>query len=146
MSGDYADYYTKSPIFSSLDSGAGCLFANGREPVRLSAGDLPRWFLPVRIYGTDGFISAKGIAAISYHPSLVSPMHLFRDDSLVVRYAPRDSAEKRSTRIVLWGASIVPFLQLAKAYSPKCDMIQAEKELRRKMDFLSSFISSEEAP
>ncbi len=145
MNTDFADFYTVSPISGGEESSTASLYENGRVAVPVQPDELPAWFVPVRIYGVEGFLSARNVISVSYRPSFISPGHLFRDDSLSIVYGS-PNGEKAGTRLVIWGARIIPFIDRIRTFSPECDVSMAMKLLAEKLDSLSAIISSVEAP
>ena len=62
MNTDFADFYTVSPISGGEESSTASLYEKGRVAVPVQPDELPAWFVPVRIYGVEGFLSARNEA------------------------------------------------------------------------------------
>ena len=55
------------------------LIADGRYMTRLTPADLPDWFVHGYYYKRDGYMSAKGVVSMVYHPNLWIN-HFLKDD------------------------------------------------------------------
>ena len=62
------------------------LWAEGRFPTKIRACDLPDWYVPGYIYKRQGYLSAKGIVDIVYHPDYFVKNHTHKYDSIYVSF------------------------------------------------------------
>ena len=61
------------------------LFSGGIYPTKITASDLPEWYVHGRYYKHWGYLSAKGVKSLVYEPSKFSN-HMFKDDFLYISY------------------------------------------------------------
>lgn len=103
----------------------GTLFSCGIYPTKLTAADLPEWYVFGRYYKHWGYLSAKGVKSLVYEPSKFSN-HMFKDDFLYISYdKPITPNPDRSFGFYkyidfdeyIYGSVIVSFLLAAEKYS-----------------------------
>lgn len=102
----------------------GTLFSGGTYPTKITAEDLPEWYVYGRFYKHWGYMSAAGVKHLLYIPNKWSN-HMFKDDCLYISYnAPIvPNADSRSFERYtgydeyIYGGAIVRFLKAAEIYS-----------------------------
>ena len=71
----------------TLDTDNPCLYSGGRYPTRITAEDLPEYYLPIHsrvIWYMNGYLKMTGIVDMGY--SWVKENHLFKDDYIYISY------------------------------------------------------------
>ena len=63
----------------------GTLFSGGTYPTKITAEDLPEWYVYGRFYKHWGYLSAAGVKHLLYIPNKWSN-HMFKDDCLYISY------------------------------------------------------------
>lgn len=108
----------------------GRLFADGKYPTKITAEDMPEWYIRGPIRTDFGFISAKGVRKLVYSPNYITN-HLYKDDLLFVSYEGSSRIDEEFDKlanvqpvstykgydIVLSGSIIVDFAKAAGIYS-----------------------------
>lgn len=101
------------------------LFSSGIYPTKVTAENLPEWYVHGRYYKHWGYLSAKGVKSLVYEPNKFSN-HMFKDDFLYISYnGPIVPNPDRSTGFYkyigfdeyIYGGVIVRFLKAAEKYS-----------------------------
>lgn len=103
------------------------LWANLRNPTKITPENLPEWFVKGRFYKNHGFMSAKGVVDLVYKPNMWIN-HMFRDDSLYISYDKpiveyeaesfgRIRKEYKDYDYVIDGTYAVEFVAAVKKYS-----------------------------
>lgn len=120
-----------------------CLFADwgrkGTYPTKIKAEDLPEWFTYVYIHKNYGYLSAKDVKGLSYHPFYAFDNHMYKDDSLFISYSHEldkemglnDRIYGRDYDFTLWGSTIVDFVDAVGKYS-NFDVSEIKTELEKK--------------
>ena len=116
----------------------GYLFSKGRYPTKITAEDLPDWYLYGYMYKHYGYISAQGVKHLVYVPDYTATNHLHKYDTLFISYdktiVPADNNEfpyYTGYDYVLNGPLIVDFVTAAAKFSDY-DTRQILIELERK--------------
>ena len=121
-----------------------CLYANLRNPTKITPEDLPEWFVKGRFYKNHGFISAKGVVDLVYKPNMWIN-HMFRDDSLYISYNKpiveyeeesfgRMRTEYKDYDYVIDGTYAIDFVAAVKKYSD-FDTSAIEQAILDKVDY-----------
>ena len=63
----------------------GYLYVDSQYNTKITADDLPDWFVYGRFYKRFGYLSAKGVVDLYYIPNMWNN-HMFKDDELVISY------------------------------------------------------------
>lgn len=101
------------------------LFSGGTYPTKITAEDLPEWYVYGRYYKHFGYLSAKGVKHLLYTPNKWTN-HMFKDDCLYISYDKpivhnpnREMYYDRYTGYdeYIYGFAIVAFLKAAEKYS-----------------------------
>lgn len=88
------------------------LYSNGIYPTKLTAEDLPNWFLYGRFYKTFGYISTKNVVDLVYNPNLIFN-HFLKDDFLYISYKNKITKTDQgyvNYDHVIYGMSIIEFI------------------------------------
>ena len=116
----------------------GYLFSKGRYPTKITALDLPDWYIYGYMYKHYGYISAQGIKHLVYVPDYTATNHLHKYDTLFISYdkeiIPSDNSEfpyYSGYDYVLYGPLIVDFVAAAAKFSDY-DVSSITSELERK--------------
>ena len=120
-----ANFYSQNKQIglNVLPNTTGYLFSNARYPTKLTAEDIPPWYMRSNFYAhIPGFLNARGVTFLSYRPCHLTK-YMFRDDFLCIRY----TSSAREKRICffgdilcdeyIWGYNIPRFLIYAEHYS-----------------------------
>lgn len=116
------------------------LFSKGRYKTKIRTEDLPEYFIEGVYYRTHGFMSAKGVKQVVYHPNMWVN-HMFKDDYLYVSYDKEIETIKtkmgyidfKNHDYVIRGWSIINFLKGIEKYSNyDISFIKEQIELKRK--------------
>lgn len=100
------------------------LFSHGRYHTKITANDLPVWFVKGLYYRHPGYLSAKGVVSLLYQPNYVFN-HMFKDDFLYISYdkpiipVPRKQSvlQCKGFDEYIYGWEIVNFINAAQKYS-----------------------------
>lgn len=113
----------------------GRLYSGSRapRPTKITARDLPEYYIEMTDYKQRGYIKASDVKSLVYKPS---PFHnnCFRDDSLYISYTKdltgldEDEAYKQCDEWI-WGSDIVRFIRGVKVWSPEVDVSQIEQQI-----------------
>lgn len=103
----------------------GCLYSEGAYATKIHPEDLPEYYIEGCYYGRKGYLDAKNIQQITYHPNLVFN-HAFKDDSLRITYADVPGT------YYVFGSQIPSFVKAVKKYAG-LDMSQIEQQIRDKL-------------
>lgn len=116
------------------------LFSEGIYPTKLTAEDMPEWYVYGRYYKQWGYLSAKGVKSLVYEPNRFSN-HMFKDDFLYISYSDpivlasdRQPGGFKYTGFdeYIFGSVIVRFLRAAERYSDyDITVIKAQIEEKR---------------
>lgn len=119
------------------------LIADGRYMTKLTPADLPDWFVHGYYYRRDGYMSAKGVVSMVYHPNLWIN-HFLKDDFLYISYkdmitvpeVPEHPWEKYTGYdYLITGGEILTFLRAAREYSGY-DIKPIIEQVRNKLSVL----------
>jgi len=111
--------------------------------VKLSPADLPKWFVHGTYYKCEGYLSAKGVVSMVYHPNLWIN-HFLRDDFLYVSYNEPITIQKvpdfpwekfNGYGYLITGGEILEFLLAAREYSGY-DITEIIEQIRFKLKIL----------
>lgn len=124
MSRLHANYYScgKYRFATPAPADESVLYSEGRYKTKLTAHDIPPWYMRGLYYGyAQGFLNTKDVAKLTYTPNLCFN-HMFKDDFLYISY---NSPSKRRKVFnaeepydeYVWGFNIPKFLYMAERYS-----------------------------
>ena len=124
MSRLYANYYSfgKNAFWAYTPADESFLYSDGRYKTKMTANDMPPWYMCGRYYGyAQGFLNTKDVAKLIYSPNFHFN-HMFKDDFLYISYnSPSKSREifnaEESCDEYVWGFNIPKFLYMAERYS-----------------------------
>ena len=99
----------------------GTLFSGGTYPTKITAEDLPEWYVYGRYYKRFGYMSTKGITDLLYIPNRFSN-HYLKDDCLLISYGGkiRETVISKGGTVSgqyegwderVWGSEIVSILK-----------------------------------
>ena len=123
----------------------GTLFSGGIYPTKITAEDLPEWYVYGRYYKHWGYLSALGVKHLVYHPCKYSN-HMFKDDCLYISYdkpiVPNTDWDKSFDRYTgfdeyIYGSALVHFLKAAEKYSGY-DITEIKTQIEEKRLFFKS--------
>ena len=101
------------------------LFSCGIYPTKITAADLPEWYVYGRFYKHWGYLCAKGVKSLVYDPCKFSN-HMFKDDFLYISYhdqiIPNPDRSESFNKFIgydeyIYGSVIVSFLKAVEKYS-----------------------------
>lgn len=75
------------------------LFSNFHYKTKITKEDLPEWYVFGRYYKRFGYLSAKGVKYVKYHPNMWTN-HYLRDDYLEITYSNNKVFEISGNRII----------------------------------------------
>lgn len=124
MSRLHANYYScgKYAFRAYAPADEYVLYSDGRYKTKMTAHDLPPWYMPGRYYGyVQGFLNTKDVAKLIYSPNFHFN-HMFKDDFLYISYNSPSECRKIFTAEeccdeYVWGFNIPKFLYMAERYS-----------------------------
>lgn len=124
MSRLHANYYScgKYAFRAYAHADEYVLYSDGRYKTKMTAHDLPPWYMPGRYYGyVQGFLNTKDVAKLIYSPNFHFN-HMFKDDFLYISYNSPSECRKIFTAEeccdeYVWGFNIPKFLYMAERYS-----------------------------
>lgn len=124
MSRLHANYYScgKYAFRAYAPADEYVLYSDGRYKTKMTAHDLPPWYMPGRYYGyVQGFLNTKDVAKLIYSPDFHFN-HMFKDDFLYISYNSPSECRKIFTAEeccdeYVWGFNIPKFLYMAERYS-----------------------------
>lgn len=88
MSRLHANYYScgKYRFATPVPADECVLYSEGRYKTKLTAHDMPPWYMRGLYYGyAQGFLNTKDVAKLTYTPNLCFN-HMFKDDFLYISY------------------------------------------------------------
>lgn len=109
----------------------GCLYAGGIYPTKITAEDLPEWYVWGRFYKRWCWLNTKGITDMVYRPCYYSN-HFLKDDCLMLSYGgkititdtfdterenPAPYRDYEGVDEHIWGNDIITVLKGARDYS-----------------------------
>lgn len=114
------------------------LFSQGKYNTKITANDLPEWFVKGCYYRHSGYLSARGVVALFYRPNYVFN-HMFKDDFLYISYDRPIVPVPREQSIYccegfdeyIYGWEILDFLKAAQKYSGY-DITHIVQEIEKK--------------
>ena len=114
------------------------LFSQGKYNTKITANDLPEWFVKGCYYRHSGYLSARGVVALFYRPNYVFN-HMFKDDFLYISYDRPIVPVPREQSIYccegfdeyIYGWEIPDFLKAAQKYSGN-DITRIVQEIEKK--------------
>ena len=86
----------------------GYLYVDSQYNTKITADDLPDWFVYGRFYKRFGYLSAKGVIDLYYIPNMWHN-HMFKDDELVISYEEKIDKTKKGA-LDLWGTKGLYFV------------------------------------
>ena len=124
MSRLHANYYScgKYAFRAYAPADEYVLYSDGRYKTKMTAHDLPPWYMPGRYYGyVQGFLNTKDVAKLIYSPNFHFS-HMFKDDFLDISYNSPSECRKIFTAEeccdeYVWGFNIPKFLYMTELYS-----------------------------
>lgn len=124
MSRMYANYYSfgKYAFWAYAPADESFLYSDGRYKTKMTANDMPPWYMCGRYYGyAQGFLNTKDVAKLIYSPNFHFN-HMFKDDFLYISYNSPSKSRKifnaeESCDEYVWGFNIPKFLYMAERYS-----------------------------
>lgn len=124
MSRLHANYYScgKYAFRAYAPADEYVLYSDGRYKTKMTAHDLPPWYMPGRYYGyVQGFLNTKDVAKLIYSPDFHFN-HMFKDDFLYISYNSPSECRKIFTAEeccdeYVCGFNIPKFLYMAERYS-----------------------------
>lgn len=119
-------YDYKTHTYDIIQGKDDTLFAHGKYPTKVTIGDLPPSFVP--LWGRRGqqYIDSAGVTDLVYKPNWFSDNHLYRDDTLYIKYGgkleckiDRYGYEDYWESADQWvgGYSMIPFVEAVAKYS-----------------------------
>lgn len=124
MSRLHANYYScgKYAFRAYAPADEYVLYSDGRYKTKMTAHDLPPWYMPGLYYGyVQGFLNTKDVAKLIYSPNFHFN-HMFKDDFLYISYNSPSECRKIFTAEeccdeYVWDFNIPKFLYMAERYS-----------------------------
>lgn len=140
-----ANLYTESKIIwngyehLTMRNDDGTLFSHGHYKTHICPVDLPEWYVYGRYYRNFGYLSAKGVRNLYYHPNLFAN-HFLKDDFLFISYREKIIPNMDLLKVSgyderVCGREIITFLIAAEKYS-KYDISEIKAAIKNKSQWL----------
>ena len=144
-----ANLYTETKIIwngyehLAVRNDDGTLFSQGHYKTHILPADLPEWYVYGRYYRNFGYLSAKGVRHLHYHPNFITN-HFLKDDFLFISYNTLISENPEANSIIdmytgyderIYGNEILDFLKAAKRHSAY-DISGIAQQIQDKADWL----------
>ena len=117
------------------------LFSEGRYATKITAADLPEWYIEGYYRRLHGYMNAKDVKYLLYKPNMWIN-HMFKDDVLFVSYSKPIQLVIDETGFkhewaddydeLISGYSIVTFIQAVDKYASDCDTAVVKKLIEEK--------------
>ena len=103
------------------------------RPTKITADDLPAYYIEMHDYKQRGYIKALDVKSVVYKPSPFHN-HAFKDDSLYISYTKdlsgfdRDELYEQCDEWI-WGHDIIDFIRGMEIWSPEVDVSQIKQQM-----------------
>lgn len=141
-----APFYTETKtgindLFLDTRLPNGYLYAKGKYRTKITADELPEYYIRGFVFKVQGYISVFGVKDIVYSPNY-HLNHLHRNDHLYISYDKAISFEVdvnghkwyHDYDVVLWGHMIVKFIRAVREYQ-SYDIESIANEVKKKEAF-----------
>lgn len=114
-------------------------------PTKITADDLPEWYVYLRDYKRHGYLNTKGVKC-AYYINSIFDNHWLKDSNLIISYVddslpipPRGDFSRyqsgwydiakwdNKSRLYIWGSDILVALKGIEKYSPEIDTTEIRK-------------------
>ena len=140
-----ANLYTETKIIwngyehLAVRNDDGTLFSQGHYKTHILPADLPEWYVYGRYYRNFGYLSAKGVRHLHYHPNFITN-HFPKDDILFISYSEKIILNEDVLKIAgyderICGSEIIAFVIAAEKYS-EYDVSEIKEAIKNKSQWL----------
>lgn len=118
------------------------LFSNVKYPTKITAKDLPEWYVQGVFYRNEGYINTKNVVDVLYKPNWIFN-HLHKDDTLYISYKDKiyidrnEFMEKvyKGYDYAIRGSYAFDILKGIKEYSPNVDIKEPISQMIKKTEW-----------